>query len=584
MKRLKTIIIICLIIVGVVFAHAFLVYRSIAAQIEPLIDDQSLSLEDGLSVEEIATAKIVLVEINRQIEKLSYYRFLPVLRGLYLDTSNVFLALEKILDDEQSLEQELKQQNSEENMLASVLANADQGGIDSSITKISLLLSSLNSDFKILETSLANLSNQRILKFAQNDINDIHQKINQYYQQLGVAVDLMDVFPYFVGYPEPVTYLLLFQNNHEIRATGGFIGSYGLITIDRGQLVNLFIDDIYHLDSEVIGELEIEPPQPIRDYLGVKFWYMRDANWYPDFPTSAKKMMEFYGLENGTEKLDGVIAITPDVVSDLIALTGDLLLEDVLYQADDFTETLQYEVEQNYTNLGLSHWDRKDVIDRLARVILDEIFSMSPTEALAIVGILSDRLASKDILLYLKNQEAQQFVIDKQWDGSIQTTDKDYLMVVDSNMAALKTNQHIDRQLTYKVFQYNDALYGQLYINYQHDGDFAWDSTRYRTYTRVYVPQGAILVDQRGAMVDDRDPAIGSFDVYEENDKTVFGAFIAIEPGQTGRLELLYKLPENYQDYTLYYQRQPGLVDSLKMTYFDQILYSGNPITDLLID
>ena len=97
------------------------------------------------------------------------------------------------------------------------------------------------------------------------------------------------------------------------------------------------------------------------------------------------------------------------------------------------------------------------------------------------------------------------------------------------------------------------------------------------------MPLGAKLVDQRGAMVDDRNPAIGSFDVYEENDKTVFGAFIAIEPGQTGRLELLYKLPEDYQDYTLYYQRQPGLADSVAMTYFDQLLYSGKPVGDLLI-
>ena len=581
---MKTIISIFIIIVCALCIHAFLVYKSIAAEIGPLIGDQSFIIDDGLSDQEIELGQNTLSKINTQISRLNYYRFLPGLRGVYLDTDQTFYLLEKIVVDGLVLENELHNWQSEENFIAGILANVDASELDNRFTRIALLLSSLNSDFQLLSNTVDSLGDRSLLAFASNDIDRIYQKVNDLYLQLNGATKLFDMMPYFIGYPEPVTYLLLFQNNHEIRATGGFIGSYGIVTIDQGKLVNLFIDDIYHLDHEVVGELEIIPPQPIRDYLGVKYWYMRDANWYPDFPTSARKVMEFYELEGGIEKLNGVISITPDVVSDLLVSIGDLVIEDILYSANDFTETLQYEVEQNYAAKGLSHWDRKDVIDRLASVILDEIFSMSPTKSLEIVGSLSERLVSKDIILYMNDTEAQKYVVAREWDGSVRSVEKDFLMVVDSNMAALKTNQHIDRSLTYNVFEQQEGLYGQLYIDYDHSGDFAWDSTRYRTYTRVYVPQGSTLVDYRGAMVDDRNDAIGSFDIYDEAEKTVFGAFIAIEPGQKGRLELLYRLPDNYQDYSLYYQRQPGIYDSLDMTYFDQQLYSGSVSSDTLVE
>ncbi len=384
--------------------------------------------------------------------------------------------------------------------------------------------------------------------------------------------------PELFGYPEPVNYLLLLQNDHEIRATGGFIGNYGLLSMHNGQIGNFFIDDIYHLDSEVIGKIEIDPPAPIREYLNVKYWYMRDSNWSPDFPTSANKAIEFYRLEGGQEKIDGVIAISPNVVSDLLDIVGAMLLENVLYESEKFTNILQYEVEQNYEARGDSHWERKEVIGDLANLLIQEIHNLPLDKMFDVVDIVYDNLTTKDLQIYSLDVVVQNYLLEQNWAGELREASKDYLMVVDSNMAAYKTNQHINRLVNYYVQLVNNPVGADYYIavaeiNYEHSGDFSWDTTRYRTYTRIYVPKGSVLMSWSGAMANDRTEELGVIDISQEKDKTVFGTFITIEPGDKGKLVFQYRLPDFVVDnYKFLYQHQAGVEDNLIVHFFDKQL------------
>ena len=155
------------------------------------------------------------------------------------------------------------------------------------------------------------------------------------------------------------------------------------------------------------------------------------------------------------------------------------------------------------------------------------------------------------------------------------SVNNDFLMVVDSNMAAFKTNQYINRSVDYFIQEISNPV-GDNYniatvkINYNHTGDFSWDTTRYRTYTRIYVPIGSVLINWSGAMENDRSSEPGAIDVYMEKDKTVFGAFIAVEPGDSGELILQYRLPDYVMNnYTFYYQMQAGMKDNLSVSLFN---------------
>ncbi|MFA5318027.1 MAG: DUF4012 domain-containing protein [Patescibacteria group bacterium] len=105
-------------------------------------------------------------------------------------------------------------------------------------------------------------------------------------------------------------YLILLQNNTELRPTGGFIGNYGILKIKEGRITSLYIDDIYNLDKLAEEKLEIIPPEPLRKYFNRERWFLRDINWSPDFSISAHRAWAMYLLEGGQEKIDGIIAVT----------------------------------------------------------------------------------------------------------------------------------------------------------------------------------------------------------------------------------------------------------------------------------
>lgn len=134
-------------------------------------------------------------------------------------------------------------------------------------------------------------------------------------------------------------------------------------------------------------------------------------------------------------------------------------------------------------------------------------------------------------------------------------------MVVDANLGSLKSDPHINRTIDYSIEEINNEFIAKLDITYKNNASFGWKTTRYRTYTRVYVPKNTQLISYNGLMDNDRTTKKGIIDEYNEFGKTVFGGFIAIEPKQTGTISFVYKLPKKIiaeNEYSLYIQKQPG--------------------------
>jgi len=111
------------------------------------------------------------------------------------------------------------------------------------------------------------------------------------------SLPMIKVVPKIAGFDQPKTYLFLFQNNSELRPTGGFIGTYGILKIHNGEMVSFETDNIYNLDRAPQYILQEEAPAPIAKYLEQKYWSLRDINWSPDFPTTAEKALYMYDKE-----------------------------------------------------------------------------------------------------------------------------------------------------------------------------------------------------------------------------------------------------------------------------------------------
>jgi len=179
-------------------------------------------------------------------------------------------------------------------------------------------------------------------------------------------------------------------------------------------------------------------------------------------------------------------------------------------------------------------------------------------------------------------------ILERNWGGEIQESSGDYLMVVDTNLASLKTDQFVNRFIDYSIEQEGDKLKAKVDIIYQNNADFTWKSTRLRSYTRVYVPLGSELINSKGAMENDpvknTENLPGQIEIAEEFGKTYFGAFISTEPHETGTLSFEYYLPDEIVklvskgDYELLIQKQPGVIHNLTLDLnFDKTIKSAEP-------
>jgi len=223
--------------------------------------------------------------------------------------------------------------------------------------------------------------------------------------------------------------------------------------------------------------------------------------------------------------------------------------------------------------------------------VLFERFQEADSNVLAsVLNDALDLLNNNDILVYSTSPSVQAVFHKQGWSGALRVSDKhDHLMFVDANLSALKTDSVMDRVYTYSV---HSDIAGNLIatarIDYNHNGDFDYRTTRYRTYARVYVPLGSELISVEGSLLDDikrnPDATPGNVDVYEEAGSTVFGAFTSVEPGATGSIEFVYKLPKRVADlvdagqYLLNIQRQPGVGDvklNLNLDFNEPVASAG---------
>ncbi|MFA6429549.1 MAG: DUF4012 domain-containing protein [Patescibacteria group bacterium] len=409
----------------------------------------------------------------------------------------------------------------------------------------------------------------------QKTIQNAVVQFEDMYRGLDEGIRLAEVFLPMAGYPEAKSYLFLLQNSEEMRATGGFIGNVGYVHLDAGEMQDLSVQDVYSIDLPISGVWPDEPPAPLKRWLELKKWFLRDSNWSPDFPTSAQRIMDVYYRERAmasatTTAIDGVIALNPDFFRDLLRLSGPVEAEGKIFTADNFFDLMEWEVEVEFLKTGKPRAERKELIGKVGEALVQKLMSQPASEWPKMLDAVTAAFDRKDVLVYANDPEILRMLDDRGWSGRMLATLDDYLWVVDSNMAAWKTDGVMEKQIFYSVD--TTAPGGPLatvrlrYRNPILKPD--WRYTRYRDYVRVYVPRGSELLSASGMMDNDIERSRGNVlpgtvDVSEENGKTVFGAFWAIEPKETRELIFTYRLPimivnPQASSYRLLVQRQPG--------------------------
>lgn len=396
------------------------------------------------------------------------------------------------------------------------------------------------------------------------------------------------------------TILVVFQNNHEIRATGGFWGSFALVTTHNGNVESIEVPGGGTYDIKGQLDRNLRPPAPMQ--LIAKEWQFQDANWFPDFPESAQ--MATWFLEHakyGTP--DAIVAITPTVLEQILDMTGPIEMpaynqtltrENVIAELQSEVE-LEYDKEENKP---------KKIIGDLAHVLFEKINTLNPSQKIALLSMVHDSLNTKDVIVFHQDDELQHHLAQSGWAGTINKNwDQDYLMVINHNIAGQKTDKKIMQDIIKQTtIHENGSITTDLTIRRTHTGQKGeiFSGVRNVNYLRVLVPKGAELLSATGFTYPDESlfkvpevtqthnllseietsksihTASGTH-ITTEADKTAFGNWTMTDPGETSIIKLSYTLPFNINEgsnkskdfltalsdasatsYALLIQKQPG--------------------------
>ncbi|MFH1430198.1 MAG: DUF4012 domain-containing protein, partial [Candidatus Uhrbacteria bacterium] len=219
------------------------------------------------------------------------------------------------------------------------------------------------------------------------------------------ATALLTVVEGLGGFDAQRRILLLFQNDAELRPTGGFMGSVALLDVASGEVRSLDVPGGGSYDISGLSRVRVLPPDPL--LLLNDTWQFHDANWFPDFPASAEKIRWFYEMSDGSS-VDAVVAVNASFLARVLELTGPVTIGEQTFTVADVIAEL--------TNIVESHGARisgapKSVIGDLAPTLLNRLLDIATsgsvvndaTNRIALVDLVLGALDTRDLQLVFSN-------------------------------------------------------------------------------------------------------------------------------------------------------------------------------------
>ncbi len=420
-----------------------------------------------------------------------------------------------------------------------------------------------------------------------------------YIRTMGEGLSLAVSLPRLLGGSSegPKTYLVLIQNEDELRPTGGFITAVGKLVVWNGELISWDIVDSYTIDDMS----KAYPPAPwqMRSFMNIPIMTFRDANWFPDYPTTVKWAEYLFAYSN-SYSVNGVIAIDQHVLKSLLSVTGPLEVKEInaTVSPENVQEVMRTQKVPPEDRLNDPNWYRKQFMNPIAEAILNRVLSGSGISWPALIQTVIGELDQRHVLAQLDDPVAARLLAARGWDGSIARDQGDFLMTIDTNIGYNKTSAAVSSQVFYnvdmstpsaptsslQVFQRNAAGGPTGQCDQRPAGvdrstlEYWYAIDRcYYDYLRVYVPAGSKLVSAtphavtRDEMVMLDGDVPGRVDNLDDHLSGLqgFGTLLVVPMGGTLETDFQFNLPAGIlqsdptsgeQIYELRVQKQAGTV------------------------
>jgi hypothetical protein len=435
------------------------------------------------------------------------------------------------------------------------------------------LLGNIKSEVSFLRNKTESLG--KLVHFGEMG-NVLENKYFTYSNQLYAIEDFLGGAIDIFESEEEKHIILMFQNSSELRPAGGFLGSYGDLVIQKGQMKDLIVEDIYWPDHEINFDEKYIPPEPLQRV--TRDWGIRDANWFFDFPTSAETVLSMLEQskiykEEGIN-FEGVIGIDVDVLGTIMEYVGEVELPDydMTIDHENFLTELQREVETGRDKQAGEN--PKKILAVLAPMIMERLENFSGDELERVMDDLNNHINNKEIVFYARDKKISNFFQKNELAGSIYELPDSfwggYLAVVNSNIAGGKTDAFINQEINVWLnVGSGGGVMGDLKITRKHNGENeedSWYREVNKDYIKIYTNPSSNLVfmegnDERYEIKEEYDSSYKKLDalkkieetkIYddtyntwktEEFGKTVFGTWLLTSPEEESNLEVRYESP-----------------------------------------
>lgn len=429
----------------------------------------------------------------------------------------------------------------------------------------------------------------------------VREKVEEYKDQLvGItkffvdAKDLIKNLPEILGADREKTYFVIFQNDKELRATGGFWTAYSIFKIDKGNIRLVKSGDIYDIDNTIKNHPEA-PFEILNYHKGVYKLYLRDINLSPDFYISVKKFEELYSKSQASVDYDGIIAIDTKVLVDLLEIFGDTKVNGIVFSAKidkrcDCPQAIYKLFDIIDRPTPYLRENRKGILGDLTLALFYKAIGFSPSRYWGrLFNAMIKNLDEKHILLYFEDEKLQKSIEKLGFAGRIKDYKGDYFHINDVNFAGAKSNMFVRHYITSETEIEEGKVIRRLVVEYKNPyphsdcnlerGGLCLNATL-RNWVRIYVPKGSKLIKFVGSKKKVR--------VYEDLGKTVFEGFLTVSPKGKAVIKIEYEVPKNNViidgKYKLLIQKQPGtLGHDLKVKLNGKEIFEDKLLKDIEI-
>lgn len=362
----------------------------------------------------------------------------------------------------------------------------------------------------------------------------------------------------------PRNYLILAQTNAEARPSGGLPGSLGLVTVQGGHVsLQPFVSDseIQNADKPVV-DLTAEERLLFTDKLGKD---IRDVNFTPDFPRTGEIVSAMWNRQYGVA-VDGVIAIDPLFLQNMLAVTGGVAMPDG--STLDGANTAQTLLHDVYARMTPQETDEYFAV--AAQAAFDHIMQNAGNFK-SYVKALSTSVEQGHVMVWSAHEGEQNLIADSAISGKLITEGaKPQVGVYISDETESKMDWYLHREVTteFQKVARNGANQYTVHIKLQNTmtAEEAASEAEYVTGGGNIVPKGQIktalfiYAPANGRLVDwEFQNADDYKGVTLHNGLTVGVGDVTLQPGESYEITVhVQSAPDTDEPLTL---RQTPLIE-----------------------